>query len=34
MERVFETISFDAPDSSDKKNHDRCEYVKERLADV
>ena len=34
MERVFETISFDAPDLSEKKITIDAKYVKERLADV
>ncbi len=34
MERVFETISFDAPDMSNKTVKITGKYVKERLADV
>jgi ATP-dependent HslUV protease ATP-binding subunit HslU len=34
MERVFETISFDAPDLREKKIAIDAKYVRERLADV
>src|SRR5213079_1287237 len=34
MERVFETISFDAPDMVEKKIAIDAKYVRERLADV
>jgi ATP-dependent HslUV protease ATP-binding subunit HslU len=34
LEKVFETISFDAPELSDKKVKITADYVKERLAEV
>jgi ATP-dependent HslUV protease ATP-binding subunit HslU len=34
LERVFESISFEAPDLGDKKVRITAEYVRERLADV
>jgi ATP-dependent HslUV protease ATP-binding subunit HslU len=34
MERVFETISFDAPDQVDKKIIITADYVRQRLSDV
>ena len=34
LEKVFETISFDAPDLSDKKVKITAQYVKDRLAEV
>jgi ATP-dependent HslUV protease ATP-binding subunit HslU len=34
MERVFETISFDAPDAVEKNLKITGEYVKERLSDI
>jgi ATP-dependent HslUV protease ATP-binding subunit HslU len=34
MERVFEQISFDAPDLSDKSIHITAQYVKDRLAEI
>ena len=34
LERVFEEISFDAPDRSDKKVTITADYVKQRLSEV
>jgi ATP-dependent HslUV protease ATP-binding subunit HslU len=34
LERVFESISFEAPDLADKKIRITADYVRERLADV
>jgi ATP-dependent HslUV protease ATP-binding subunit HslU len=34
MERVFEQISFDAPDLADKSVTITAQYVRERLAEV
>ena len=34
IERVFEPISFDAPDRADKSVVITADYVRERLADV
>jgi ATP-dependent HslUV protease ATP-binding subunit HslU len=34
MERVFEQISFDAPDLADKTITITAQYVRERLAEV
>ena len=34
MERVFETISFEAPDMSEKRVTIDAKYVKERLSEV
>jgi ATP-dependent HslUV protease ATP-binding subunit HslU len=34
MERVFETISFDAPDLPDKNVEITGTYVRQRLADI
>jgi ATP-dependent HslUV protease ATP-binding subunit HslU len=34
LERVFETISFDAPDLADKSVNISADYVRQRLADV
>jgi ATP-dependent HslUV protease ATP-binding subunit HslU len=34
LERVFEAISFDAPDSAEKRVHITAAYVRERLEDV
>jgi ATP-dependent HslUV protease ATP-binding subunit HslU len=34
IERVVETISFDAPDLADKKISITADYVRQRLADV
>ena len=34
LERVFETISFDAPDLPDKRVTITADYVQERLAEM
>jgi ATP-dependent HslUV protease ATP-binding subunit HslU len=34
MERVFETISFDAPDMPEKRVKITADYVRQRLSDV
>jgi ATP-dependent HslUV protease ATP-binding subunit HslU len=34
LERVLETVSFEAPDRPDKKIHITAEFVKERLTDL
>jgi ATP-dependent HslUV protease ATP-binding subunit HslU len=34
LERVFETISFEAPDLADKRVHITSQYVKQRLSDI
>ena len=34
LERVFETISFEAPDAVEKRVRIDAAYVKQRLADV
>ena len=34
LERVFEAVSFDAPDLSEKRVHVTAAYVRERLSDV